>query len=167
VLAALAVSAVAAGSVSASPGALRILLVEAQCDLNTPSVTLRNQLVAQPEVAAVDFFNGAAGTPSVGQLTPYDVVMAMGDCGWLDRIALGNNLADYQDQGGVVIVPPSTGRALAPAPSGAAGPMPVTPRTSPVLWTSRAQPPWVPVIRPARCSLASPACPRSTAARWR
>jgi hypothetical protein len=103
VLAVLAVSAVAAGSVSASPGALRILLVEAQCDLNTPSATLRNQLVAQPEVAAVDFFNGAAGTPSVGQLTPYDVVMAMGDCGWLDRIALGNNLADYQDQAGVVI----------------------------------------------------------------
>jgi hypothetical protein len=27
----------------------------------------------------------------------------MGDCGWSDPVAIGNNLADYQDQGGVVV----------------------------------------------------------------
>jgi hypothetical protein len=101
--AALALFAAGAGSASASPAALRILLVEAQCDSSIPAATLRNQMIAQPGVAAVDFFNGALATPGVAQLGSYDVVMAMGDCGWSDRVAIGNNLADYQDQGGVVV----------------------------------------------------------------
>jgi hypothetical protein len=53
-------TAAGAAPAPASPGALRILLVEAQCE------------------------------------------SSMGDCGWSDYVAVGNNLADYQDQGGVV-----------------------------------------------------------------
>jgi hypothetical protein len=102
-LAALTLLATAAGSASASPGALRILLVEAQCEAAMPAATLRGQIVVQPGVAAVDFFNGALATPDVALLRTYDVVLAMGDCGWSDPVAIGNNLADYQDQGGVVV----------------------------------------------------------------
>ena len=102
-VAALALFAAAAGPASASPGALRILLVEAQCEPSQPAATLRGQIITQPGVAAVDFFNGALGTPDVALLRAYDVVLAMGDCGWSDRVSVGNNLADYQDQGGVVV----------------------------------------------------------------
>jgi hypothetical protein len=79
------------------------LITEAQCEADLPATGLRAQILAEPGVAAVDFFNGALGTPTVSQLRLYDVVVAMSDCGWSDPIAFGNNLADYQDQGGTVV----------------------------------------------------------------
>lgn len=102
-LTALALTGASAGPASASPTAPTALIAEAQCDPAIPSATLRDQILAQPGVAGVDFLNAALGTPTVAQLKLYDVVVATGDCGWSDRVLMGNNLADYQDQGGVVV----------------------------------------------------------------
>jgi hypothetical protein len=92
-----------AGTAAASPGALRILILESQCDAEVPAATLRTQILAHPGVSAVDFFDGSEAAPTAAQLLPYDVVLAMGACPWLDAVATGNSLADYQDQGGVVV----------------------------------------------------------------
>jgi hypothetical protein len=92
-----------AATAAASPTSPNVLIAEAQCEANLPATGLRAQVLAEPGVAAVDFFNGALGTPTVSQLGLYDVVVVMSDCGWSDPIAFGNNLADYQDQGGTVV----------------------------------------------------------------
>jgi List-Bact-rpt repeat protein/PASTA domain-containing protein len=91
------------GTAAASPGALRILILESQCDAEVPAATLRTQILAHPGVSAVDFFDGSEAVPTAAQLLPYDVVLAMGDCTWFDAVATGDSLADYQDQGGVVV----------------------------------------------------------------
>jgi hypothetical protein len=92
-----------ANSADASPGALQILILESQCESAKPAATLRTQVLALPGVAAVDFLNGKEVAPTVAQLAPYDVVVVTGDCKWLDATVTGNSLADYQDQGGVVV----------------------------------------------------------------
>jgi hypothetical protein len=84
---------------SASPGALKILLT----DSGTLPTTLQSQLEALPGVATVDTFNTGAGTPTDAQLDAYDVVVVLSDNGLDDPTTMGNNLADYQDQGGVVV----------------------------------------------------------------
>ncbi|MBS0187527.1 MAG: hypothetical protein JSS51_05630 [Planctomycetes bacterium] len=79
-----------------------------------PSVLIVNTLPAffldvQSQVrssglfAAVDLFNGAAGTPSVASLKAYDAVLVASDNNFSDPVALGNNLADYVDAGGGVV----------------------------------------------------------------
>jgi hypothetical protein len=98
-----ALTACVASPAGASPGALRIIILESQCASEVPAATLRGQILAEPGVAAVDFVDGAKGTPTAASLNPYDVVVAMGNCTWLDATATGNALADYQDQGGVVV----------------------------------------------------------------
>jgi hypothetical protein len=60
-------------------------------------------LAAQSGVATVDTFDAQAGTPTLAQLTPYDVVVAFSNTPYADATTLGNNLADYQDQGGVLV----------------------------------------------------------------
>lgn len=55
----------------------------------------------------VTVWNNAAGNPSVADLLPYEVVIVGNDYTWdsagLDKTIIGNNLADYIDQGGKVI----------------------------------------------------------------
>jgi hypothetical protein len=89
------------GQASAAPGALKILVVYS--DLGTPPATLKADLAAQSGVASVDTFDAQAGTPTLPQLSAYDVVVAFSNSAFADAITLGNNLADYQDQGGVVV----------------------------------------------------------------
>ncbi len=60
---------------------------------------------------SVQLFDGAAATVSVAQLSSYDVVVAIGDCSWLDPVAMGDNLTDFQDGGGVVVGAGSDWRA--------------------------------------------------------
>ncbi len=102
-LGALALLAGYASPAAASPGALKILILESQCSPTETAASLRTEILAQPHVASVDFINGAEATPSDAELNPYDLVIAMGICGWKDATEVGNNLADYQDQGGVVV----------------------------------------------------------------
>ncbi|HET6998046.1 MAG TPA: hypothetical protein VFI03_05595 [Solirubrobacterales bacterium] len=69
---------------------------------------LQAQLVALPDVATVDLVNtsdeGEEGRiPSAAELSAYDVVVSIGDNGYLDPVAWGNSLADFLDSGGVVV----------------------------------------------------------------
>src|SRR4051794_15047642 len=93
--------AIGAQSAAASPGAYRVLFVNASCPGDT---SVQDQLATLPGVVKVDAFNGSNGTPSVAQLDPYDEVVPHSDCdAFQDGTALGNNLADYADHGGVVV----------------------------------------------------------------
>ena len=64
---------------------------------------LRNELLLEPGVTVVDFFDGVAGTPSLAQLSAYDVVIPLSDAPWQDAATLGNSLADYIDDSGSVV----------------------------------------------------------------
>ena len=63
-----------------------------------------DQLRAEEGVAEVDFFNARAGTPSVVKLQQYPLVLTFSNASYANSTALGNNLADYQDGGGIVVV---------------------------------------------------------------
>jgi hypothetical protein len=52
----------------------------------------------------VDVVNGSAVTPSLADLRQYDTVMVYSDVPFANSVLLGNNLADYVDSGGGVIV---------------------------------------------------------------
>jgi hypothetical protein len=79
---------------------LRVLLVYA--DSPDPA-TLQTQLLGLPGVAAADLFNAHVATPTPAQLQGYDVVVAWSNYTYSDYIALGNELADFADHGGVVV----------------------------------------------------------------
>jgi hypothetical protein len=91
--------AIGATTASAAPGAYRILIAQANCE---PPTRFQDQLKAFPDVAAVDIFNACDATPTLGQLTPYDLVVSINEEGYFDPIAYGNVLADYVDSGGFV-----------------------------------------------------------------
>jgi hypothetical protein len=90
---------------SASPGAYRVLFVYGEGEASVcNTTTLQTELGAEPGVASVASFDASAGTPSDATLDQYDMVVTMADCsGYQDGVAMGNNLADYADQGGVVV----------------------------------------------------------------
>jgi len=101
VLAALVVTSQLAGQASASPGAYRVLIVYA--DTGIAPATFANQIRAQAGIASVDEFNGASHTPDAATLAQYDMVIVFSDSNLSDTTTLGNELADYSDQGGVVM----------------------------------------------------------------
>ena len=84
---------------SAAPGAYRIIIVQANCE---PPTQFQAQLKAFPDVSAVDIFNACVATPTLAELTQYDMVVSMDNSGYDDAVAFGNVLADYVDSGGVV-----------------------------------------------------------------
>ena len=84
-----------------APGTYRFLL--AYADTATPPTTLRTNLLAQSSVGAVDLFDANAGTPTLAQLQQYQVVFTFSNNVYADPTTLGDNLADYQDGGGIVI----------------------------------------------------------------
>jgi hypothetical protein len=83
----------------AAPGAYRIVIVHANCE---PPTKFQAQVAAFPDVAAVDIIPACLTTPTLGQLTSYDMVVSMNEDGYADPVAQGNLLADYVDSGGVV-----------------------------------------------------------------
>jgi len=90
-----------ATAAQASPGSLRILLVETQGASEFGSFI--TALKAKPGVATVDDFNGFTGTPSAATLAGYDLIVSTGDSAYQDPVLYGNRLADYVDAGGPVI----------------------------------------------------------------
>jgi hypothetical protein len=89
---------------AASPGAFKVLFAKAEDSGCEGDTTLQTQLAGMPGVTKLDVFNASTGTPTVAQLDPYDLVVTMDDCdAYIDPTALGNNLADYADHGGVVV----------------------------------------------------------------
>ena len=89
----------AASGAVAAPGAYRILIAQANC---APPTKLQTQLKAFPDVVAVDMFEACDGTPTLAEMTPYDMVVSMSDNEYADPVAFGNVLADYVDSGGFV-----------------------------------------------------------------
>lgn len=83
-----------------NPQDFRILLAGADAN----AVTLRTQLLADPDVSVVDNFDLRYGTPTLAQLQQYDIVVAWTNEAPSNRITLGDRLAAYQDSGGVVVV---------------------------------------------------------------
>lgn len=88
------------GLASASPGAYRIVVVQADCE---EPVTLRDQIAAIPGVAVVDEFKGCEGTPTAAFLEGYDMVVSQSDSEYENNVTYGDALADYVDSGGVVV----------------------------------------------------------------
>jgi N-acetylneuraminic acid mutarotase len=82
------------------PGGFHVLIVEA--DGGTQANTLRTDLLAEG-ASVVDFFEAGSGTPTLGQLLTYQIVVPFSNFGYADQVTLGNNLADYLDAGGVVV----------------------------------------------------------------
>jgi hypothetical protein len=77
-----------------------VLIVEADCGI--PADTLRADLLAEG-ASVVDDFDATSDTPTLAQLEQYDIVVPFSNCGYADGTTLGDNLADYLDQGGVVV----------------------------------------------------------------
>lgn len=81
-------------------GTYKILLTEAYEPLPK---TLQAQVRAFPDVATVDLASTRGQPPTAAQLSSYDVVVSIGDSSYTEGLAWGNALADYYDQGGVVV----------------------------------------------------------------
>ena len=75
----------------------------AYADIGGPPTTLQSQIMAEPGVTAVALFDAASGTPTLAQLTPYNIVVAFSNNPYADPVGMGNVLADYADTGGVVV----------------------------------------------------------------
>lgn len=52
----------------------------------------------------VDYFDAAAGTPDLATLEGYDCVHTWTNAAYADNVAFGDNLADYVDGGGAVVL---------------------------------------------------------------
>jgi uncharacterized repeat protein (TIGR01451 family) len=93
--------AVAPSTAGVSPGALRLLIVYS--DGGHTEANLKSQLAAQPGVATVDTFNAGIATPGVDTLSAYDAVVSFSNTDYTNPKVLGDNMASYADQGGVVV----------------------------------------------------------------
>ena len=105
--------------------------------VGNPATDLQSQLLALG-ITTVDIWDTCTSTPTLAQLTPYDAVVSFPDCPYQDPLALGNNLADYVDGGGGVVLGAAVwfggsfdllGRIQDPgySPFVSAGPFPFTP----------------------------------------
>ena len=89
------------GDANCTPSSFNVLI--AYSDLKVQPVMLHDQIAAEPGVVAVDYFDAQAGTPTLAQLQPYNIVVAFSNSPYADAVAMGNVLADYADTGGIVV----------------------------------------------------------------
>jgi hypothetical protein len=80
----------------------RVLIVYADSQARQPT-QLRDEILADSQASAVDFFDAAAGTPGTMYLQQYDIVTTFANGSFLNPSLLGDNLAAYVDGGGVVV----------------------------------------------------------------
>jgi hypothetical protein len=85
-----------------TPGPCQFQVLIAYADA-VPPTQFQTEILAEPNVTAVDLFDASAATPTLGQLQQYDIVVPFGDTMFIDSDAVGNNLADYVDGGGIVV----------------------------------------------------------------
>jgi hypothetical protein len=96
----------ACGSPTPSPtctpgGSFNVLI--AYSDLSVLPTTLQNEILAEPGVLTCDLFDAEVGTPTLGQLQQYSIVVATSNSVYVDPVAMGDVLADYADSGGIVV----------------------------------------------------------------
>jgi hypothetical protein len=90
-------------SVAAIGAAQKTLIVSAANPTWTQEV--RAKLIATGKITGdIDTFNAASDTPSLALLSAYDSVFVFSDSGFANNVALGNNLADFTDGGGGVVI---------------------------------------------------------------
>jgi hypothetical protein len=88
---------------TATPGGCQFRVLIAYSDVSVLPVTLHDQIAADPDVIAVDYFDAGVGTPTLAQLQQYDIVVATSNSAYFDPVAMGDVLADYADTGGIVV----------------------------------------------------------------
>ena len=84
----------------AGPCTFQVLIVYSDSDLPTQ---LQSEILAEPNVVAVDLFDAMLGTPTLAELQQYNIVVPFSNFPFFDADTLGNNLADYVDGGGIVV----------------------------------------------------------------
>jgi Concanavalin A-like lectin/glucanases superfamily len=85
-----------------APSLPKIALVAA--DSSTFADDVQSKLVATGRFSQVDIIDASSTTPTVDQLRAYKSVLVWSDNTFADRTTLGNNLADYVDGGGGVVI---------------------------------------------------------------
>ena len=65
---------------------------------------VQSGLQATGDFQVVDVFDATTGTPTLAQMQPYGAILFFSDSSFRDAATLGNNAADYFDQGGQVVV---------------------------------------------------------------
>ena len=86
-----------------TPSGCQFHVLVAYADTTGVPGQLQSEILAEPNVVAVDLFDAGAGTPTPGQLQQYEIVVPFSNDPFLDADTFGNNLADYVDGGGVVV----------------------------------------------------------------
>src|SRR5262249_44838826 len=87
---------------TATPGDCQFQALIVYSDVGQPT-QLQSEILAEPNVVACDLFDAQFNTPTLAQLQPYDVVVPFSNFPFADPFALGDNLADYADGGGIVV----------------------------------------------------------------
>ena len=87
---------------TATPVGCQFHVLIVYSDNGLPS-QLQSEIQAEPNVVAVDLFDGQVGTPDLTLLQQYEIVVPYSNFTFADPVTLGNNLADYVDGGGVVV----------------------------------------------------------------
>src|SRR6478672_7384053 len=101
-------TATATATPSGTPGVCQFHVLIVYADTDGPPTQLQSEIQAEPNVVAVDLFDANVGTPTLGQLQQYEIVVPFSNSPFFDADTLGNNLADYVDSasvnGGRVVV---------------------------------------------------------------
>ena len=86
----------------AGPRQPRVLIVESFA-IESDRADVKNKLLGSGLFSAVDVFNANIATPTIATLRQYDAALVSNSNFWSDRVALGNVLKQYVDEGfGVV-----------------------------------------------------------------
>ncbi len=67
---------------------------------------VQSKLMATGSFSTADLFDASTATPTLIQLQAYDTVLVYAQESYADAVTLGDNLADYWDGGGRVVVAP-------------------------------------------------------------
>jgi hypothetical protein len=86
-----------------TPGPCQFQVLIVYADTEGLPTQLQSQILAEPGVTTVDLFDANLGTPTLGQLQQYNIVVPFSNSPFFDADTLGNNLADYVDGGGIVV----------------------------------------------------------------
>ena len=86
-----------------TPGGCQFHVLIVYADSQGLPSQLQSEIQAEPNVISVDLFDATVGTPTLGQLQQYEIVVPFSNSPFLDGDTLGNNLADYVDGGGIVV----------------------------------------------------------------
>jgi VCBS repeat-containing protein len=95
-------------SISTSPNSQQNLTGPKIATIGANNVTwnadVQSKLMSTGLFSQVDVINGNSTTPTLAQLQQYDAVLVYSDGCFQNSTVLGNNLADYVDSGGGVVV---------------------------------------------------------------